>query len=1301
MLEGLFGDEDELLTSDTGPRPGGGNGKSLAPPAPRPSSGLCGIKNQGSTCYLNSLLQTLLYTPEFRESLFQLGTEELGNLADKEKPEAKVRVIPIQLQRLFSRLLLSDEQSCCTTDLTDSFGWTNNEELQQHDVQELNRILFSAIESSLVGTSGQDLISKFYHGSIVNQIVCQECGRISEREEDFLDLTVAVAGYQGLNDALNSFYNEMELMSGNNQYKCEKCQKLVDATKGAKLRTLPPILTVSLLRFSYDFVKFERYKETGKFTFPMELDMAPYCEDVSTVTDTQYELFSVVIHKGSSYGGHYQAYIRDVDSIGKWTLPEDEPIQMKSVPSSGTVDYIELGKPEEVLSAILIQEGGLTNTLTLDKLCQSLISQTGVSWNKRFKKQYGPINKFLKNHDDIFEVNSMNSVTLKTTRIQSNIESYPQPQPESQPESQCVKDEGTNDKQRTRKGNGMKTTEKDENQDKKKDRSPKNEGKDHDWKKTKAKRDPSPLPRDGYCWFDFNDSRVHPIREKEIQKQFSGKQSAYMLFYRRKSLHRPTEAKGQPAYRIPERLQEEVTIENAVLEKEREKYEIEINTIEVKLLQSHDYQCFNGAINMRMDTDTSVTALSIDRRKSIAELKTLITEVLGDSNIWDQGMLLHVAKEVPAGIHLYQCISVDDTIRIEDTGVMHGSQIFLWDGEQVDGVCIRPGDNSEPLLLTVTYNNSSGVLEELTRAFPKDVTIGELKAMLYDYIDIPVEDIMLSRVHSKPVMLYRSDDSKTLTDLKFENGEKLTSENRKKRGNCIRLAEAEAEKQNKMMSLIVENRCCKKAIGMDNWPVVPVEILRDQSVEALKAITVAKLGLSPDSLPDGGGRLRIHDDNHGLRPSLHENQSMTAAGITQGLQLVFEPGAPPRTNQITITFTPDKKADMEIIVDKNITVEKFLKLMLNKCELEGHNWHISKTNWCGEAADIMDDPDLTLEQEHMKNGDHVLIQEGKLPPRGFIRLPIYLYKSPNHESVESSSGVLSWITSGISNLLATTSSRNPSGDTESDKRIALGDIEISKDATLEDLKCQVMTLPQMIEISPPTVKFVRIRLLENNRPTRILRNLDQTLKRQKLSNGNKLCVQVLSQEEDLDQNCLVLNICQRMPNTRSYSAEEELMWNVSRGASPAWLKQKIADKYALPVEHVKIAKHVIEKFEWLVVQDMVINPPVGKGRQTKGKRKSNVPKINLRQAPYHLKDGDTIGVLDLRCDSLNKDDFSTADDDLGKENLRKEAEERKKRRKENRMKNAELNGDENTHASEKSKTKKPEVGIRIHVGDFR
>jgi len=49
------------------------------------------------------------------------------------------------------------------------------------------------------------------------------------------------------------------------------------------------------------------------------------------------------------------------------------------------------------------------------------------------------------------------------------------------------------------------------------------------------------LPSVGHRWFEFNDTTVKPIPENQISKMFQGKQSAYMLFYRRKSLVRPKE----------------------------------------------------------------------------------------------------------------------------------------------------------------------------------------------------------------------------------------------------------------------------------------------------------------------------------------------------------------------------------------------------------------------------------------------------------------------------------------------------------------------------------------------------------------------------------------------------------------------------------------------------------------------------------------------------------------------------------------------------------------------------------------
>lgn len=85
-----------------------GTSKSVGarPPEPRGAVGLCGLDNLGTTCYLNSLLQSLFYTPLFRQALFSLTPEQLGVRAAKAD---RTRVIPLELQRLFARMMLADQ----------------------------------------------------------------------------------------------------------------------------------------------------------------------------------------------------------------------------------------------------------------------------------------------------------------------------------------------------------------------------------------------------------------------------------------------------------------------------------------------------------------------------------------------------------------------------------------------------------------------------------------------------------------------------------------------------------------------------------------------------------------------------------------------------------------------------------------------------------------------------------------------------------------------------------------------------------------------------------------------------------------------------------------------------------------------------------------------------------------------------------------------------------------------------------------------------------------------------------------
>uniref|UniRef100_A0A8C2K6J3 Ubiquitin carboxyl-terminal hydrolase n=1 Tax=Cyprinus carpio TaxID=7962 RepID=A0A8C2K6J3_CYPCA len=596
MFGDLFEEDGDGFSSSTSGT--GVKGRECEPPPPRGKIRFCGIKNQGGTCYLNSLIQTLLFTPEFREELFRLGPDELGCLADKDKPEAKVRVIPLELQRLFSHLLLVDEQTASTKDLTDSFGWTNNEEMGQQDVQELNRILFSALESSLVGTSGSSLIHRLYHGMLVNQITCKECGNISERQEDFLDLTVSVRGVSGLEEALWNMFVEEEMFEGNNLYRCSRCEQLVRAAKSAKLRKLPPFLTISLLRFNFDFAKCERYKETGSYVFPLTFDLKPFCEQNNWPdSEYSYELFSVIIHKGGCYGGHYHVYIKDIDQIGHWEAPVS---LLKENENS-----VDAEDPLSVLTGILAQEE--SKCVLVDQLGQKLMNKTGTPWSKKYKKQYGTISKFLQNHPEVFMlVSNGTRVALKAA-----VPATTDPSP-TEPVSSASANNSTENTEPETAGDTEAT--------------------------------------DGCHWFDLNDSTVTAVTVKDIEKQFQGKESAYMLFYRKTAMKRPPEAIGNPAYRVPPHLVEMVQEENARLQQRRAEFDASSNSIEVRLHLAPHYHWQNGALHALSPNEDSIITVTFDRRRTVGDLRLM-------QDLWEGDMALTLAKNVPAGLHLYDTLT--------------------------------------------------------------------------------------------------------------------------------------------------------------------------------------------------------------------------------------------------------------------------------------------------------------------------------------------------------------------------------------------------------------------------------------------------------------------------------------------------------------------------------------------------------------------------------------------------------------------------------------------------------------------
>uniref|UniRef100_A0A914XB29 USP domain-containing protein n=1 Tax=Plectus sambesii TaxID=2011161 RepID=A0A914XB29_9BILA len=259
--------------------------------------GYIGLKNAGATCYMNSVLQQFFMEPGVAEYILSTELDDEDNVSRES--------VFVELQRVFGHLRESELEYYTPKSFWDVFRlWGQKvNPREQQDAFEFYTCLIDQIDTELKKHGREELFKKKYQGIFSDQKICHGCPHRYEREEPFYALNLPLRAL-GLEESLDQFVTG-EILEGENAYLCEKCGQKRTTLKRMCVKSLPPVLTIQLKRFDYDWEEGRSLKFNDHFKFPRSLDMYPYtAQALSAIenVDDLFEMSSPSIPPNNSYG---------------------------------------------------------------------------------------------------------------------------------------------------------------------------------------------------------------------------------------------------------------------------------------------------------------------------------------------------------------------------------------------------------------------------------------------------------------------------------------------------------------------------------------------------------------------------------------------------------------------------------------------------------------------------------------------------------------------------------------------------------------------------------------------------------------------------------------------------------------------------------------------------------------------------------------------------------------------------------------------------------------------------------------